>query len=1269
MRVENGSGWLGDVRAEWPRSISDLTDTTRCPACFTPLRSAVCSRCGLDLSGAHARELADLSGLIARQLNDRAGLIGHMAEAAQKAAVPAQAVPAHTVPAQSAPAQAAPAQAAPITAPSAPVASPPAAAAPVRPGATPRRSGVQIALLITGISLLSVFAIFFLIYAFINYGLVWRSTIIAVVTVAAFVAASMLRKRRLTASAEAIAVFALLLVYLDAFAIRANSLGGADRIDGRAYWGLVLVGSAIAFILWHRVAGVRAASIVGYSLFAPGVGVLVSALSRSGDSYSSSSTTAFIISIAVALGSLIQMAALAVPEKPGRSASLLPERVIAGATGLIALLLAALFGLTLPASQIPAPVPLAICAGTALLIAVAHSAALRARPSSHFDRVSSIVFAGASGAALAVGAATSTISDRSDESITFIAPALAFGVTVVLLLIRNAVTAQRAQANAAVFAAAGVSALAILPAAFIAVGHWVTFLGDAVDLDPVSSGAAARMPFALVLYSVAALTLAVATTALCLRLVGRFRSALPWLLPSGVAVLLVALTLLPSVWFVLTASTALGTVGLVVLRRMPRSYSAAARTAALGGFATTWLAGWLADDTWLPATIVTVAALVVARIIVCSAAWARALVTGGAVSLSLIGIAYGGWLLAPAGSGNAALTSAAAVAILAGALSAVAALDLGWITTLERRLVWWVTFAALLASAIVWAIYPAENAPPSISLLVFAGASVTAAATALWSIASPLVERFCAALLIAPAFAVALNAAAHLAVPGGLPAGLDAAVAAALIAALALVWTAAPRRGVDIGVALTALLALTVAIGSPNQTGWIVLLVCAVTAAIAASSRDGLVSSRAPRRHLGWLALFLAIAALWWALTDAGISAIEPFVLPPAASLIAIAVLIRIRRNASLSAAQLLFWGLVLAIVPIGLASSGTDTSDLVRAAVVVLVSAILLVVGSAVLSRSQNSAPTTADAALGHTEFSRLAAAAVASAGLVGTALVTLLRAGEAISSPAGVLEMWLAPSVCALILCAAFVSRREQLTAGKVTISGPKLGQALVVAAIATAALYELGAVIATPEGSPVGASLRVVVVVAALSAIHVAAFARRVPLAAAFGSPAAWTAIGFAGVAALVGLAYVEAPEMVTAPVALALIVTGALRLSRNPRSGSWPALGPGLALLLLPTLLLTFTDPVVWRLVALGIVGVATIVAGVALRLQAPFIIGTVVVLVHALRTFAPQIVAIYEAADWYVWAGIGGVLLVAIAIRYEHRMRDVKRAVGSIASLR
>jgi hypothetical protein len=91
--------------------------------------------------------------------------------------------------------------------------------------------------------------------------------------------------------------------------------------------------------------------------------------------------------------------------------------------------------------------------------------------------------------------------------------------------------------------------------------------------------------------------------------------------------------------------------------------------------------------------------------------------------------------------------------------------------------------------------------------------------------------------------------------------------------------------------------------------------------------------------------------------------------------------------------------------------------------------------------------------------------------------------------------------------------------------------------------------------------------------------------------------------------------------------------------------------------------------VWRLVALGVAAVAVLVIGVVRRLQAPFILGAVVALIHGFHTFSPQIRAIYEAVPWWLWAGIGGVLLILLAARYENRIKNLKSAVLKVGGLR
>jgi len=59
----------------------------------------------------------------------------------------------------------------------------------------------------------------------------------------------------------------------------------------------------------------------------------------------------------------------------------------------------------------------------------------------------------------------------------------------------------------------------------------------------------------------------------------------------------------------------------------------------------------------------------------------------------------------------------------------------------------------------------------------------------------------------------------------------------------------------------------------------------------------------------------------------------------------------------------------------------------------------------------------------------------------------------------------------------------------------------------------------------------------------------------------------------------------------------------------------------------------------------------------------------VVLVHAIATFAPEIVAVYQAVEWWLWLAIGGVIVLVISIRFESSRRGVKAVVARIAALR
>ncbi|HEY1105387.1 MAG TPA: hypothetical protein VGE78_04500, partial [Agromyces sp.] len=165
--------------------------------------------------------------------------------------------------------------------------------------------------------------------------------------------------------------------------------------------------------------------------------------------------------------------------------------------------------------------------------------------------------------------------------------------------------------------------------------------------------------------------------------------------------------------------------------------------------------------------------------------------------------------------------------------------------------------------------------------------------------------------------------------------------------------------------------------------------------------------------------------------------------------------------------------------------------------------------------------------------------------------------------------------------------------------------------------------------------------------------------------------WTTRGILAVGGAVALASstVDPFDVVTTPIGLAFIVAGAIELRRSPSLRSWPAMGAGLAILLVPPLIADFLDPQLWRVVALGITAAIAVVLGVVRRLQAPFVLGGAVLLVHAVVQLWPAVSWLYEAVWWWLWLGVAGVLLVVFAATYERQLRLARSTIGSIAALR
>ena len=77
----------------------------------------------------------------------------------------------------------------------------------------------------------------------------------------------------------------------------------------------------------------------------------------------------------------------------------------------------------------------------------------------------------------------------------------------------------------------------------------------------------------------------------------------------------------------------------------------------------------------------------------------------------------------------------------------------------------------------------------------------------------------------------------------------------------------------------------------------------------------------------------------------------------------------------------------------------------------------------------------------------------------------------------------------------------------------------------------------------------------------------------------------------------------------------------------------------------------------------------IVVGALRRLQAPFVIGALVLLVHAVAQLWPWISLAYGAVPWWLWLGVGGVVLIVLAARYEQRIANFKAIAVNISALR
>ncbi|TFD70871.1 SCO7613 C-terminal domain-containing membrane protein [Cryobacterium gelidum] len=1320
-------------RIVWPRNAQDLTDRALCPACHTPLKSPVCSECQLNLRHAAATELLASSAAAAAAMERRAELIGRIRYETEPGRITVPELPvvisvranstgadstsaASTGAASPSATKAAPAQSVmppvrpavvPRHAPS--ISRPEADAAPALPS-RPQRSSVQVVLLFVGVLLVSVAAIFFLTVAWIVAGLGFRSVVVALLTVAALVVAARLRRSRLTSTAEGIGSFAIVLVLLDVWGMRQNNLFGLAAGDGALYWGLALVVCAALFLGWHAWSNLRVGSVAGFVVAVLGLGLLAAGVFQDQDTL----TRIFVGFLGVAVGALLHRLTLPRPALIVRrwpAIDRLPERMLLLTLGALSLVMAAIIAIFVEPDSIVAP---AWCLGAVAVVAAAHVVlVLRApRPARLLGEYRTFAYLSASLAAFAAAGIAPVVASRYDSlPFSLTVPLLvAAALAVALELFGRQFAASSAGRTAALVAAGSAITVAAIPLLLTAgYAAWPLMQATANGLrgrEVVPDLSNADNVWALLaLVGVGALLVIGWTLGGLLRARRQIVTAL------ALAVVILAVPFAPSIGIIVAFYLLLGAGALIslLLARSSEPTSVPAKVNDTGRFSLGFLApavivlliaaetlsyliSWAHPTTWWFGTVSLVVALWFARLLVThrvaspvladpvlagdSRAHTRGALLAAAIVIVLVGVGHVPLALAPEQRWSDAINLANITAAIALAtallhmLVAAAALRPTALSLLERR---WAFFTLLVPTLFAfalpvryWSLADEESLLQPEPLGSILRACVLVAACAVWVFVHAnrgvlRWERAIAAVALAPAMFLLVREVLFATDAVTSVFTLAAPAVALVVCSLGLLCgTLSPglfarrdRAALEIGAAIVLVPAVFTAVVTLRSLGWLVLVFAGIVTLILAIAPDGLFGTRSNRRHFGWLALLFSTAGLWLGLDRAGTVALEPYVLPVAGIMFTTASLIRRYgttdrlSEASPVAGLLTFAGLLIALVPLAVSA---ESGSLVRPIVLALVS-VALMIGAALLRWAPPSSTYLAAAGL---------AGAIA---LVVTAFEQTQRVLGAPGAPDGRLELWLLlPAVAAVTTAVLLVRQADAETTALRNGAGILL--VLVWACVLT--WIEL-AVVTSPADGGLSAP-RAVLLVLVLSAVHVIALCRpRAPL----GGITAWSVLALAALAAITvaSSSVVDPFELVTVPVALALIGSGWLRLQGDPRARSWPWFGPGLVLLLVPSLLLDLTYNDLWRIVSLGVVAIIVIAIGSTRRQQAPFVIGAAVLLIHGVAQLWPWIALAYSVVPWFLWLGGGGILLIVLAARYEQRIANLKSVALRISALR
>ena len=160
----------------------------------------------------------------------------------------------------------------------------------------------------------------------------------------------------------------------------------------------------------------------------------------------------------------------------------------------------------------------------------------------------------------------------------------------------------------------------------------------------------------------------------------------------------------------------------------------------------------------------------------------------------------------------------------------------------------------------------------------------------------------------------------------------------------------------------------------------------------------------------------------------------------------------------------------------------------------------------------------------------------------------------------------------------------------------------------------------------------------------------------------------ALCFAAWCIALATAGIFVPEAYTGAAAGIATGIGSRASRRVPPLHSWLAHGPGLILLLVPSLILGWQGTGWIRPALVGLVAACVALRGAWLRKQAPLIVGAAVAVLDASRQLAPPVVRLVQALPGWVPIAAGGAALLWVGATYEARLRNVVRIRATLAEM-